>query len=227
MNDCPFCGPPVDDEPVVRRDSFSGFSVTCPYCEATGPIEITEEKAIAAWNKRARPAVEPLNPDVADAMTRLLIQAEKPGGLSVSDVTLKVKRLNEGGKVPTRANPDDAGLDLFAPCSVHVPMGVTTVVPLGIAIDIPPGWFARICDRSSVAKRGITVLGGCMDAGYTGEWKVILMNSGGGQTFKPGDAIAQFTLHRRWNAELVDADELTASQRGERGFGSSDREPDR
>jgi Lar family restriction alleviation protein len=113
---CPFCGPLASKGPAIDGGPF--YSVFCPQCEATGPlVEKTKEDAIAAWNKRARPTVEPLPPDVADAMVRLLIKTAKPGGLSVSDFYADVLEFHRKlgsliGTTPKVPDPDTVDLRL-------------------------------------------------------------------------------------------------------------------
>lgn len=140
---------------------------------------------------------------------------------------LKVKLLHPDAKVPTRANPTDAGLDLCAITEdggiARIEGGYRKIVSTGIAISIPQGYVGRILPRSGLAaKEGIHVMAGVVDSSYRGEIKVVLLNTApGGFIYRTGDRIAQLVIQKiqLWNPEVVD--ELDETERGENGFGSS------
>jgi dUTP pyrophosphatase len=141
---------------------------------------------------------------------------------------LKVKKLRPSAKLPTKAHATDAGFDLYY-CGQD-PVSLYSLsqymFETGISLSPPPGWYAQVHDRSSMGGKGIKVLGGVIDSGYTGEWFVMLAKVSGGQyeyhTIKPGDKIAQFVLLPVPEATIVEVAELEESQRGGKGFGSSD-----
>lgn len=145
--------------------------------------------------------------------------------LASDPLTLKVARLRPDARLPTKAHADDAAFDLYAvePCTPRY--GMVNAVPTGIAVEIPVGWFAQILGRSSIAVKGVTPLGGCIDSGYRGEWIVNLFVPYHPFSIQPGDRIAQFVLVRVPPAVVVEvgADEMSASERGSKGFGSSGR----
>lgn len=137
---------------------------------------------------------------------------------------LKVKKLVDCAIVPEKAHTGDLGYDLFASDQVSILAGETTLVPTGISIQFPPGYGALIRDRSSVAtKRGLFVVAGVIDNGYTGEIKVALHNSTEGfQTIYKGDKIAQLVLIPTVDFKVELIEELTSNDgRGENGFGST------
>ena len=89
---------------------------------------------------------------------------------------LPVRRLDPGAVLPSRAHAGDAGLDLYALEDSAVPAGEGRLLRTGIAVAVPAGHAGLICDRSSLAKRGLKTAGGVVDAGYRGEVGVMLWN---------------------------------------------------
>lgn len=98
-------------------------------------------------------------------------------------------------------------------------------MPTGVRMEIPDGCVGLIWPRSGLAaKHGIDTLAGVVDASYRGEIKVSIINHGHEDLeIKPGDRIAQLIIQRceLWNC--VEVDELSDSERGEKGLGSSGR----
>lgn len=141
-------------------------------------------------------------------------------------LTIKVRKLHREASLPAKWHPDDAAFDLFALESMDLGGGAVHRVRTGIATEMPAGWYAQIRGRSSLASRGVTPLGGVIDASYRGEWVVCLQVPDlGGRVLplRPGDRIAQFTLHEVPAAVVVEVDELTPTPRGAGGFGSTGR----
>ena len=140
---------------------------------------------------------------------------------------LGFKLLCEHGRLPTRAHDGDAGMDLYASEGMHFSPGVMGVVGTSIAPVIPPGYELQVRPRSGMAfKHGVTIVNapGTIDAGYTGEIKVVLVNHGR-KTFsvKAGDRIAQLVFAKVEPCEIVEVEELPDTERGAGGFGSSGR----
>jgi len=128
--------------------------------------------------------------------------------------------------VPVRAYPGDAGLDLASCERVTLAPGARALVPTGLAIAIPEGHAGFVQPRSGLAaKHGISIVNtpGLVDAGYRGELLVNLVNTDSDETFvvEEGMRIAQLVILELPELELVEVDELPASERGVRGFGSS------
>ena len=125
-----------------------------------------------------------------------------------------------------KANPTDAGIDLFAARRVVIGTGQRGVVPTGIKVNIPAGYYGKIFDRSGIAsKDNIIVKAGVVDAGYVGEVGVVLQNCGDGPyTVDAGIKIAQMVIHvlPEVEIEFVDTFDNIAGNRGEAGYGSSD-----
>jgi len=141
-------------------------------------------------------------------------------------IEVGVRRLRDDALLPTQAYPGDAGVDLAACESVVLEPGQRAVVATGIAVDIPEGFAGFVQPRSGLAMRhGIGVVNspGLIDSGYRGELKVVLLNTDASEPFEvqPGMRIAQLVVAPVASVRLVELDELSASARGVRGFGSS------
>jgi dUTP pyrophosphatase len=141
-------------------------------------------------------------------------------------MTLKVRRLDARARLPTRAHPGDAGLDLYALEDCVLAPGERASVRTGIAIEIPDGQAGLVLPRSGLAaEHGIALVNapGLIDAGYRGEVRVLLLNTDRSVPFRisPGDRIAQLVLVKVESAAVEEVEELALSERGAGGFGSS------
>ena len=139
---------------------------------------------------------------------------------------LPIQRLRDGAVVPTQAYPGDAGLDLAACEGVELGPGERAVVGTGLAVAIPEGHAGFVQPRSGLAaKHGITIVNtpGLVDSGYRGELRIVLHNTDLETPFlvEPGMRIAQLIVIPIAEVEPTEVDELPASERGVRGFGSS------
>jgi dUTP pyrophosphatase len=143
-------------------------------------------------------------------------------------VRLPTTRLRPNATLPSRAHAGDAGLDLHAAEAATIGPGERATVATGIAVEIPDGFAGLVLPRSGLAARhGIALVNapGLIDSGYRGEIRVLLLNTDRTEPFDvaPGDRIAQLVVTPVTEAETVEVAELTASVRGEGGFGSSGR----
>jgi dUTP pyrophosphatase len=141
-------------------------------------------------------------------------------------MTLKVRRLDARARLPTRAYPGDAGLDLYALEDGALDPGQRTSVRTGIAVEIPNGEAGLVLPRSGLAARhGIALVNapGLIDSGYRGEIVVLLLNTDPAARFElaAGDRIAQLVLIKVQTPEVVEVEDLAVSERGAGGFGSS------
>ena len=141
-------------------------------------------------------------------------------------IELPIKRLRDDAVVPERAYAGDAGLDLAACDRVELAPGERAVVGTGLAVAIPDGYAGFVQPRSGLAvKHGISIVNtpGLIDSGYRGELQVTLLNTDREQSFtvQPGMRIAQLVVLPVPEIDLVEVDELPASERGAAGFGSS------
>lgn len=140
---------------------------------------------------------------------------------------LKFKKLVPEAITPTRNNPTDSGLDLYALHSETIPANGNTVrVLTGVAFDIPEGYEIQVRPRSGLSlKTGLRVANapGTVDRGYTGDCSVLLYSANGEQHFiTKGDRIGQAVLVPVAIPELEEVQNFdNNSDRGENGFGSS------
>ena len=141
-------------------------------------------------------------------------------------IELAVRRLREDAVLPARAYAGDAGFDLAACERAELGPGERAVVGTGLAVAIPDGYAGFVQPRSGLAARhGITIVNtpGLVDSGYRGELRVVLLNTDREHAFvvEPGMRIAQLVVLAVAAVTLLDVDELPATERGVRGFGSS------
>ena len=141
-------------------------------------------------------------------------------------IELQVTRLHEDASLPERAYAGDAGLDLAAVEGTVLGPGERATVRTGLAIAVPAGHAALVQPRSGLAARhGVTIVNapGLIDSGYRGEVRVVLLNTDARESFlvEPGMRIAQLVVLKVAELQLREVDELPASERGIRGFGSS------
>jgi dUTP pyrophosphatase len=141
---------------------------------------------------------------------------------------LNIKIINKSEyEAPKYETEQSAGVDLRANIDEEVilyPME-RKLIPTGIFIELPKGYEAQIRPRSGLAaKHGITVLNspGTIDADYRGEIMVLLINlSNEYFSVKPGMRIAQMVIARHEQANFLDFDVLSETERGDGGFGHS------
>jgi dUTP pyrophosphatase len=141
-------------------------------------------------------------------------------------IELPIRRLRPDAVVPARAYSGDAGLDLSSCERLELAPGERALVPTGLAVAIPEGYAGFVQPRSGLAtKHGISIVNtpGLVDSGYRGELLVNLVNTDKHEAFvvEPGMRIAQLVILPIPELELVEVDELPESERGVRGFGSS------
>ena len=141
--------------------------------------------------------------------------------------SIRVKKLAPNAILPTYGSAGAAAADLYA-CleeSVTIAPGETVFIPTGLSVEIPVGCAGLIYARSSMgAKRGLAPANkvGVIDSDYRGEIKVVLLNhSGTEQTVAPGERIAQMIITPVLTPAYEEVDELTNTDRGTGGFGST------
>jgi len=139
-------------------------------------------------------------------------------------VAVDVQFLDHEAVLPRQANASDAGYDLHAMERYELAPGEREMFRTGIAIAIPEGYVGYIKPRSGLAaRRGLDVLGGVIDSGYRGEIGVILINLDPHETITvaPGDRIAQLVIQPVASVQFRKVLDLSASERGVGGFGST------
>lgn len=142
---------------------------------------------------------------------------------------LKFKKLSEKATLPVRAHKSDAGLDLttIGISSVINECGqVMLVYHTGLAVEIPEGYVGLLFPRSSIYKKSLMATNsvGVIDSGYRGEIMMVLKVTTDvvPAIYKEGDHFAQLVIVPIPEIEVVEAEELSESDRGETGFGHSD-----
>jgi dUTP pyrophosphatase len=141
-------------------------------------------------------------------------------------IELRVTRIRDNAVLPARAHSGDAGLDLSACEPVTIGAGERVAVGTGLAVEIPDGHAGLVVPRSGLALRhGLSIVNapGVIDAGYRGEVRVILLNTDREATFtvEPGMRIAQLLVVPAVAIDVVELRELTTTERGDGGFGST------
>jgi dUTP pyrophosphatase len=141
-------------------------------------------------------------------------------------IEVAITRVRADARLPERAYAGDAGLDLATCEAVRLAPGERARVFTGLAVAIPEGYAGFVQPRSGLAARdGITVVNspGLVDAGYRGELQVVLLNTDRERTFtaEAGERIAQLVILAVPELTLREVDDLPPSERGVRGFGSS------
>lgn len=141
--------------------------------------------------------------------------------------TVRVKKLNPNAVLPTYGSVEAAGADLYAclDAPVTIQPGETAWIPTGIALEVPRGCAGLIYARSSMGvKRGLAPANkvGVIDSDYRGEIRVVLLNHGKTpQIVESGERVAQFLITPVLTPAYVEVGELTDTDRGVGGFGST------
>ena len=146
---------------------------------------------------------------------------------------LKFKKLSEKATLPVRAHKSDAGLDLTT-------IGISSVINecgqlmlvyhTGLAVEIPEGYVGLLFPRSSIYKKSLMATNsvGVIDSGYRGEIMMVLKATTDvvPAVYKEGERFAQLVIVPIPEIEVVEAEELSESDRGENGYGSTDTKPE-
>lgn len=140
---------------------------------------------------------------------------------------IKVKKLNDKATLPTRGSEYAAGYDLYAAIenNITVPAHSTEKIGTGLSFELPDETFAAIFARSGLAtKQGLRPANcvGVCDSDYRGEYIVAIHNdTDEDKVIEPGERIAQMILMPYIPMTFVETDELSESERGQDGFGST------
>lgn len=144
---------------------------------------------------------------------------------------LNIKKLHHDAVVPKYATAGAACFDLHACCPGTTPLlmrnpgSVAATFDTGLAFEIPPGWVMLIFSRSGHGFKSQTRLANCVgviDSDYRGQVSVRLtVDAGGGLSVAHGDRIAQAMLAPIPRVDLIEVDELSDTERGAGGFGST------
>lgn len=140
---------------------------------------------------------------------------------------INYKKLNEYAQEPTKGSAAAAGYDLYAAIKepIAIPPHETIKIGTGLSFELPENTFGAIFARSGLAtKEGIRPANcvGVCDSDYRGEYIVALHNdSNETRTIEPGERIAQLTIIPFIPITLVETSELSETDRGDGGFGST------
>jgi len=143
--------------------------------------------------------------------------------------TVRIKKLTATATTPTYGSEEAAGCDLYLDASeaVTIPPHTTVLVHTGIAMEIPDCFVGLVYARSSLAlKRNLAPANkvGVIDSDYRGEIMVPLYNQGEiEQVLKPQERIAQLIITPYYQAEFVEVEDLSITNRNQGGFGSTGR----
>jgi dUTP pyrophosphatase len=151
------------------------------------------------------------------------------------NISVRVKRVRATAKIPTQGSAHAAGFDLYA-AETTVVLGSRIIggervevgrasIPTGLIVEIPRGFYGRIAPRSGLAIRhGMDTLAGVVDPDFRSEVVVLLANFGSEDVvIEQGERCAQIIFEQIGQLRLHEADELTPTERGEGGFGSTGR----
>lgn len=142
-------------------------------------------------------------------------------------VKVQIKKLSEDAVIPQYAHKTDAGADVYAIEDVTLKPHETQLIKTGISVAIPVGYEIQVRPRSGLSlKTGLRVANapGTIDSDYRGEVCVIMTNTANlSQTINRGDKIAQLVISAVPMIDWVEVDELDSTERGEGGFGSTDK----
>ena len=135
---------------------------------------------------------------------------------------VKIMKLDAGAKIPRYAKPGDAGMDLYAVSQKFDNHG-NYVFGTGLAMEIPEGYVGLIFPRSSIAKTSHSLRNavGVIDSGYRGEIMLKFGCSSNLSCYKVGDRVGQLIIMPYPQVQFEQVEELSDSDRGEGGFGST------
>jgi len=140
---------------------------------------------------------------------------------------IKIKKLHPKAVIPNYSKPGDAGIDLVA-TSIILETSTQITYGLGVALQIPEGFVGLIFPRSSIRNTDLTLSNsvGVVDSGYRGELQATFNKKGvakkdGGYVYMVGDRVAQIMIIPHPEIEFEEVEELSNTERGEGGFGST------
>jgi len=147
---------------------------------------------------------------------------------------IKIKKLIPEAVIPEKATPGSAAYDVFCPVDIIIRNG-RQVIKLGLAMEIPHGYEAKIEPRSGYSSKGFVatladtesridadVIVGKIDSDYRGEIGVIVKaNIDRNYIVKAGQKIAQLTIYKVEEADFTKTEDLIETERGDKGFGHS------
>ena len=166
--------------------------------------------------------------DTSDEPTSKKMRVESEENIEMlnlenSRYVLRVKKHSKEAKLPYRSSQFAAGYDLYASQDMTIPAKGKALVPTGISLHIPLGFYGRVAPRSGLAlKHHLDVGAGVIDSDYRGEIGILLFNfSNEDFIVKIGNKVAQLLLEKIITPQVEEVSELDSTERGEGGFGST------
>ena len=142
---------------------------------------------------------------------------------NINSLKVKFKKLHPQAVMPAYAKKGDAAMDLYA-AEIKQDKWGNYVYLTGVALEIPPGFVGLLFPRSSVSKTSLSLANsvGVVDSGYRGEIMLKYRNhSGINAAYQEGDRVGQLMIMPFPQVELIEVNELSTTERGEGGFGST------
>jgi len=216
------------DEAVKRRDEWKA-KYEALQDEARQPYETQPKRKCAGITCGCGMGDAPCTGEPEEPTPAKAVDSQIPMGLSQVKIKLLHPELGKSIPLPERQTAGAVGYDVHAATDhVHVLHSDECVtVALGFALEVPDGYECQVRPRSGLAsKRGVTIINtpGTIDRDYRGELGATLVNHGPSDvTIRPGDRIAQLVFAPVETPELVVVGELSKTERGSGGFGSTDK----
>ena len=135
---------------------------------------------------------------------------------------MEIVLMNDDAIIPTRASKRSAGLDLYSSIDVNIDINSIKKVNTGIRVSLPENTYESIRYKSSLAAKGILILGGVIDNDYTGEIIVIMSSLIESIKISKGQKIAQFIVSNITYPEIKLVKSLKDNERNDKGFGKMD-----
>lgn len=141
----------------------------------------------------------------------------------MSKVELKIKKLHPNAVIPCYAKAGDAGMDLVAVSEEWNKNNTMVTYDTGLSVEIPEGYVGLLFPRSSVSKTTLNLANsvGVIDSGYRGSLMLKFRYLEEGDVYDVGDRVAQLVIMKLPFVEITEVAELSLSERGEGGFGST------
>lgn len=141
----------------------------------------------------------------------------------MTNIELKIKKLHPDAVIPCYAKAGDAGMDLVAVSEEWNNNNTMVTYDTGLSVEIPEGYVGLLFPRSSVSKTTLNLANsvGVIDSGYRGSLMLKFRYLEEGDVYEVGDRVAQLVIMKLPFVQIIEVDELSSSERGEGGFGST------
>ena len=141
-------------------------------------------------------------------------------------MTKNILKIKTDGQIPAYATEHSAGIDLYCKSDkdIIIKAKETVKIHTGIFVEIPEGYFGAVYPRSSTGVKKHLMLAntvGVIDSDYRGELMIFFYNYGEEQVIENGDRLAQLVIQPYLSCDIEKVDELSDSERGDGGFGST------